>query len=147
MPRQTHFNFVGLAPYAAILSVLLVIGVGGLALPARRQPVNFGVDFVGGTKMEVTTPRTGAAGADPQRAGRMGADDAEVQGVGRRTARRSSSAASPARPADAAPAFVQAKLQAAIPGLKVTGVSEVGREGLRRAALTAASRRSASRWG
>ena len=53
VPRQTHFNFVGLAPYAAALSVLLVIGSG---VSIALQQVNFGVDFVGGTKMEVTTP-------------------------------------------------------------------------------------------
>ncbi|HLY79611.1 MAG TPA: hypothetical protein VKQ70_09575, partial [Caulobacteraceae bacterium] len=56
VPRQTHFNFVGLAPYAAILSVLLVIASGA---SIAVQQVNFGVDFVGGTKMEVAT--TGAA--------------------------------------------------------------------------------------
>jgi hypothetical protein len=28
VPRQTHFNFVGLAPYAAVLSMLAVIGSG-----------------------------------------------------------------------------------------------------------------------
>ena len=39
VPRQTHFNFVGLAPYAAVLSVLLVI-VSGASI--AMQQVNFG---------------------------------------------------------------------------------------------------------
>ncbi len=60
VPRQTHFNFVGLAPYAAVLSVLLVIGSGASLFLHGAKPVNFGVDFVGGTKLEVTT-----AGAAP----------------------------------------------------------------------------------
>jgi len=122
VPRQTHFNFVGLAPYAAILSVLLVVASG---VSVGLQQVNFGVDFVGGTKMEVVT--TGAAPLGQIRgllAG-MGANDAEVQAVGAGGAAiqfRSVTGQS----ADAAPAFVQGKLQAQIPGLKVTGISEVG---------------------
>ena len=50
VPRQTHFNFVGLAPYAAVLSALMVIGA---CVSIGVQQVNWGVDFVGGTKMEV----------------------------------------------------------------------------------------------
>src|ERR1700691_4495748 len=79
VPRQTHFNFVGLAPYAAVLSVLLVLASGA---SVAIQQANFGVDFVGGTKMEVTTP--GAASLSQIRSllNGMGAADAEVQGVG-----------------------------------------------------------------
>jgi len=122
VPRHTHFNFVGLAPYAAALSVLLLIGAGAsIAL----QQVNFGVDFVGGTKMEVSTPAAPSFGAIRAQLGALGVDDAEVQPVGANGAAiqfRSVKGQS----ADAAPAFVASKLQAAIPGLKVTGVSEVG---------------------
>jgi preprotein translocase subunit SecF len=122
VPRQTHFNFVGLAPYAAVLSVLLLIGsVASIVV----QQVNFGVDFVGGTKLEITTPGPAPLGQLRAQLAAMGANDPEVQGVGATGASiqfRSVNGQSAA----AAPAFVTGKLQAAAPGLKVTGVSQVG---------------------
>jgi len=122
VPRQTHFNFVGLAPYAAVLSVLLVIGA---SVSIVMQQVNFGVDFVGGTKVAVSTPGPAPLGQIRSQLAALGTEDAEVQGVGSNGAAiqfRSVKGQTP----DAAPAFVQQHLQAAIPGLKVTGVSEVG---------------------
>lgn len=122
VPRQTHFNFVGLAPYAAVLSVLLVVGAG---VSIAVQQVNWGVDFVGGTKMELATKGPAPLGAIRSTLGTIGAVSAEVQGVGASGAAvqfRSVNGESP----DAAPAFVGGKLTAAIPGLTVTGVSEVG---------------------
>jgi preprotein translocase subunit SecF len=125
VPRQTHFNFVGLAPYAAVLSVLLVIGsVASLALHGAK-PVNFGVDFAGGTKMEVATPGPAPLGQIRSLLGTIGVNDAQVQGVGVNGAAIQFSGVQGQSP-DAAPAFVTAKLQAAAPGLQVTGVSEVG---------------------
>jgi preprotein translocase subunit SecF len=122
VPRQTHFNFVGLAPYAAVLSALLVIAsLASIAV----QKVNFGVDFVGGTKMEVSTPGPIPLGQIRAQLAAIGVDDPEAQNIGTNGAAiqfRSVTGQS----ADAAPNFVQGKLQAAIPGLKVTGVSEVG---------------------
>jgi preprotein translocase subunit SecF len=122
VPRQTHFNFVGLAPFAAVLSAILVIAAG---VSIGVQQVNWGVDFVGGTKMEVAT--NGAAPLSTIRSAleTNGVVGAEVQGVPGRGAAiqfRSVNGQS----ADAAPAFVTGKLTAAVPGLRVTGVSEVG---------------------
>jgi len=122
VPRQTHFDFVGLAPYAAILSVLLVIASG---VSIGFQQVNFGVDFVGGTKLEVATPGPAPLGQIRAELKAIGVDDPEAQNVGATGAAiqfRSVAGQS----ADAAPAFVEGKLQQAIPGLKVTGVSVVG---------------------
>ena len=125
VPRQTHFNFVGLAPYAAVLSILLVIGAGASLGLRGDQPVNFGVDYFGGTKMELTTPGAPPFAQIRSQLGAVGVDDAQVQPVGSNgTAIQFRSVAGQAP--DAAPAFVAAKLQAAFPGLKVTGVSEVG---------------------
>jgi len=122
VPRQTHFNFVGLAPYAAVLSALLVIGaVVSLAV----QQVNFGVDFVGGTKLEVSTPGPIPLSRIRAELVAIGTDDPQAQNVGANGAAiqfRSVAGQS----ADAAPTYVAQKLQAAIPGLRVTGVSEVG---------------------
>jgi preprotein translocase subunit SecF len=122
VPRQTHFNFVGLAPFAAALSVLLVIGSGA---SIAVQQVNFGVDFVGGTKLAISTPGPAPLGQIRSQLAAIGANDAEVQGVGSKGAAIQFRSVN-GQTADAAPAFVQGKLQAAIPGLKVTGVSEVG---------------------
>ena len=122
VPRQTHFNFVGLAPYAAVLSALLVIGAVASLV---TQQVNFGVDFVGGTKMEVATPAAAPLGEIRAQLASMQADDAQVQGVGTRGAAIQFRSVA-GQNADAAPAYVAQRLQAAIPGLKVTGVSEVG---------------------
>ncbi|HXQ17882.1 MAG TPA: protein translocase subunit SecF [Caulobacteraceae bacterium] len=122
VPRQTHFNFVGLAPYAAILSVLLVIGSG---VSIAMQQVNFGVDFVGGTKLEAVTSGVAPLGQIRAQLKSMGANDAEVQAVGASGAAIQFRSVT-GQAADAAPAFVQAKLQAVIPGLRITGVSEVG---------------------
>jgi SecD/SecF fusion protein len=122
VPRQTHFNFVGLAPYAAILSVLAVIAAGA---SVGTQQVNFGVDFVGGTKMSVTTPGPAPLGKIRSDLAAMGVADAQVQSVGVGGAAiqfRSVAGQS----ADAAATFVAHKLQADIPGLKVAGQSTVG---------------------
>jgi preprotein translocase subunit SecF len=123
VPRQTHFNFVGLAPYAAVLSLLAVIGAG---VSIGVQQVNWGVDFAGGAKMELATPGSAPPLAQiRQLLNANHVDNPEVQGVGTTGAAiqfRSVNGQSP----DAAPTFVASKLTAAIPGLKVTGVSEVG---------------------
>jgi len=122
VPRQTHFNFVGLAPYAAVLSVLLVIGS---AISIGVQQVNFGVDFVGGAKLEFSMPTPPPFAQIRGQLAAMGVDDAQLQPVGAdggaiqfRSVKGQS--------ADVAPTFVETKLQAAYPGLKVIGVSEVG---------------------
>jgi preprotein translocase subunit SecF len=122
VPRETHFNFVGLAPFAAVLSVLLVVGSG---VSIAMQQVNFGVDFVGGTKMEVATAGPAPLGQLRTLLAGMGANDAEVQGIGADGAAIQFRSVN-GQAADVAPAFVQSKLQGAVPGLKVTGVSEVG---------------------
>ncbi|HEY3800482.1 MAG TPA: protein translocase subunit SecF [Caulobacteraceae bacterium] len=122
VPRQTHFNFVGLAPYAAVLSVLMLIGS---AVSIGVQQVNFGVDFVGGSKLEVATNGPAPLGQIRSLLGGLGVNDPEVQGVGNTGASiqfRSVAGQSP----DGAAAFVAQKLQAAVPGLKVTSQDEVG---------------------
>jgi len=125
VPRETHFNFVGLAPYAAVLSMLLVIGSGASLFLHGAKPVNFGVDFLGGTKLDVMTSGPAPLAQIRSALGAMGVGDPQVQGVPPNGAAIQFSGVAGQAP-DAAPAFVQNKLQTAIPGLKVTGVSEVG---------------------
>ncbi len=122
VPRQTHFNFVGLAPFAAVLSALLVIGS---VVSMGVQQVNWGVDFVGGTEMEVAT--NGPAPLSVIRAtldsnGVVGAEVQAVPGRGASVQFRSVNGQGEA----AAPAFVGGKLAVAVPGLRVTQVNEVG---------------------
>jgi preprotein translocase subunit SecF len=122
VPRETKFNFVGLAPYAAVLSALAVIAA---AASIGLQQVNFGVDFLGGVKMEVATPGPPPLGKIRAELGAIGATDAQVQSVGASGASIQFRSVA-GQPADVAPTFVQSRLQAAAPGVRVTGVSEVG---------------------
>jgi SecD/SecF fusion protein len=53
LPHDTKFKFTRLAPFAAILSIILVIGsVGSFGL----KGLNLGIDFKGGTTIEAVTP-------------------------------------------------------------------------------------------
>jgi preprotein translocase subunit SecF len=125
VPRQTHFNFVGLAPFAAVLSVLAILASAASLTMHGAQPVNFGVDFLGGSRMEVSTPGPIPLGQIRAQLVDLKADDPEAQNVGVNGAAIQFKSVA-GQSADAAPSFVQGRLQAAIPGLKVTGVSEVG---------------------
>ncbi len=58
LPVRTHFRFVRLSRYAAILSILAVIGSLGLSLFPFTPPcggLECGIDFKGGTVMEIST--------------------------------------------------------------------------------------------
>ncbi len=58
LPVRTHFRFVRLARYAAVLSILAVIGSLGLSLFPFTPPcggLECGIDFKGGTVMEIST--------------------------------------------------------------------------------------------
>jgi preprotein translocase subunit SecF len=127
VPRQTHFNFVGLAPYAAVLSLLAVIGSGASLATHGDKPVNFGVDFVGGVQLKLATQGPAPLARIRQELGVIGVDDAQVQSVGANGAVVQFGSVA-GQSAASAPAFVESRLQAAVAGLKVTGVSEVGAE-------------------
>ncbi|MCB1721311.1 MAG: protein translocase subunit SecF [Rhodospirillales bacterium] len=53
VPEETNFNFIGLRFLAYALSAALVLGSIGLAV---QRGLNFGIDFTGGTVIEVRTP-------------------------------------------------------------------------------------------
>ena len=122
VPRQTHFNFVGLAPYAAVLSLLAVIGSG---VSIGLQQVNFGVDFVGGDQMQLTTPGPAPLGVIRHVLTVSGVQAPQVQGAGATGAVVQFRGAA-GMAVDQAPVFIAAKLSAAIPGLKVIGQSSIG---------------------
>ncbi len=52
--RQSHINFIGMRRYAAVLSAILIL-VAFVSLAVRG--LNLGLDFTGGTVVEVTYPK------------------------------------------------------------------------------------------
>lgn len=53
VPEDTNLNFIGLRFIAYVLSAALVLGSIGLTV---QKGLNFGIDFTGGTVVEVRTP-------------------------------------------------------------------------------------------
>ena len=53
VPENTHINFVGLRFAAFMVSLILLIAAIGLI---AQKGLNFGIDFTGGTLIEVRTP-------------------------------------------------------------------------------------------
>jgi preprotein translocase subunit SecF len=122
LPREFHIDFVRLAPIAAVLSALLIVGSG---VSFFTQGLNLGIDFRGGTQMEVQTPGKAApVGALRASLPALGAHDTQVQGIGNGDAAiiRFRTEGDPT----AATEKVRAGLQAHFPGLQVKGVSVIG---------------------
>ncbi len=53
LPRDTNINFIGMRFMAFVLSAVLIIGSLGLIV---TKGLNFGIDFTGGTLIEVRVP-------------------------------------------------------------------------------------------
>jgi preprotein translocase subunit SecF len=123
VPRQTHFNFVGLAPYAAALSALALLGA---VASFFVQGMNFGVDFVGGTVMEVTTPGSAPLGQIRSVMAWLGAHDAQVQVFGNPRSARVQFRSVEGKDTNTGANFVATQLASRISGLKVSGQSTVG---------------------
>lgn len=77
--KETNYNFTGKRRYAAILSaVLLLISVWSIA----TQGLNFGIDFTGGTMIEVGYENEADLGEIRRTMESGGFDDAMVQNFG-----------------------------------------------------------------
>ena len=125
LPHDTKFDFVRWAPFAAALSVLLVLG--SIACFATRG-LNLGIDFTGGAQVEVVTPGPAPLGVIRSTLPRLGVDDAQVQGFG-----AANSAMVRFRPHATEPTAVAAEiarlgagLSAAVPGLVTKPATTVG---------------------
>jgi preprotein translocase subunit SecF len=122
LPKETHFKFVSLAPFAAGLSALCVLAS---VFSFVTYGLNLGIDFKGGTLMEVQTPGPAPLGQLRAALGRMGVKDAQVQGSGANAARLRFE-----QPlgSDSAKAVggMQSQLAKQFPGIKFTNVEYVG---------------------
>jgi preprotein translocase subunit SecF len=79
LPHHTKFNFVRLSPFAAGLSVLAIIAsIASFA----TQGLNLGIDFSGGTLLEVQTPGAAPLALLREDLGKIGVSDPQVQGFG-----------------------------------------------------------------
>lgn len=81
VPHGTKFDFVGKRRIAVVLSLVANLAVVGWALPGIHG-LEFGVDFAGGTEMEVKFSTRVDAGAIRQAVGEVGFADASVQTYG-----------------------------------------------------------------
>jgi len=79
LPREFHFNFVGLAPYAAIFSAILIVLTG---VSFFTKGLNLGIDFIGGSMIEVQTKGPADIGLLRQTMIKVGGEDAQVQQLG-----------------------------------------------------------------
>lgn len=123
LPHHFNFNFVRLAPFAAVLSAILVVASG---VSYFNQGLNLGVDFAGGTSFEVQMP--GVVPQGPLRAAlvQIGAHDPQVQPLN-----NGHSATVRFKPPEkvnaiTAAADVQKKLALQFPGMTFKGGDTVG---------------------
>ena len=86
LPVRTHFRFVRLARLAAVISILAVIGSLALSLLPFKPPcggLECGIDFKGGTVMEISTaPKPVELGKLRAALDTMGIGDVQVQAFG-----------------------------------------------------------------
>ena len=124
VPSHTHFKFVALAPFAAILSAIALIVSGGFFFV--NHGLNLGVDFTGGTVMEVQTKGPADLAALRGSVGGFGAHDATVQGFGAPDTVMIRFKAPEGVPAATAVTNVKAGLAQKFPGIAFKSDSTVG---------------------
>lgn len=123
LPREFHFNFVGLAPYAAIFSAILIV-LSGVSFFTKG--LNLGIDFIGGSMIEVQTKGPADIGLLRQTMMRVGGEDAQVQQLGAPNGAmlrfRTAEGVNPVEGADR----IKAELTKTFPGITFKKVEVVG---------------------
>lgn len=122
LPREFHIDFVRLAPVAAVLSALLIAGSIGSFI---YQGLNLGIDFRGGTLIEIQTNGPAPLNALRQALPAAGGHDAQVQAFGRADSAMLRFQTSGADPISAAEAVKQ-KIAAQFPGIQFKRIEAVG---------------------
>ena len=123
LPREFHFNFVGLAPYAAVFSAILIVLSGASFF---TKGLNLGIDFIGGSMIEVQTQGPADIGKLRQTMMRVGGEDAQVQQLGAPNGAmlrfRMAEGVNPVEGADR----IKAELTKSFPGITFKKVEVVG---------------------
>ena len=123
LPKETHFKFVSFAPFAAVLSGIAVIAA---CVSLAVIGLNLGVDFKGGTTLEIQTPGPANLAALRTDMAAMGVKDAQIQQFGDpRSAMIKFESVAGVEPAQALTA-VQAKLSSEFAGIKYISEDAVG---------------------
>ena len=123
LPKETHFDFVRLAPLAAVLSALCLLGS---AASFFTQGMNYGVDFAGGTVMQVHTPGPAPLARMRATLGTLGEHDAQVQRVGDEHSAMVRFRSVGAMNANQGATFVAERLRTTFAGLTIVGQDTVG---------------------
>ncbi|HTK36428.1 MAG TPA: protein translocase subunit SecF [Caulobacteraceae bacterium] len=123
LPSHTHFDFVKWAPFAAVLSTLCIVGS---IFSFVTHGLNLGIDFAGGTMIEVVTPGAAPLAALRTDLLQIGVHDPQVQGFG-----APNSALLRFKPAENVSAvdsvaLVRQRLSARVPGIQFKSITVVG---------------------
>ena len=123
LPREFHFDFVKLAPIAAVFSAILIVGTG---VSFFSKGMNMGIDFVGGTLIEVQTKGPPDISTLRGAMASVGGEDAQVQALGSTNGAmlrfRSAEGGDVVKSTEA----VKQKLSQAFPGILFKRVETVG---------------------
>ena len=123
LPREFHFDFVRLAPFAAVLSAILIIASGtSFAL----KGLNMSIDFVGGTVIEVQTKAPVDTAVLRQAIAAGGGEDSQVQTLGTSNGYLLRFRAPKDADVVKSTAVVKQKLTDTLPGVQFKRVESVG---------------------
>lgn len=123
LPREFNFDFVRLAPMAAVLSAILIaISVGSFAF----RGMNFGIDFVGGALIEVETAKPLDIAGLRRVMTEAGGEDAQVQSLGQGNGAILRFRVPDDADLNASTPVVKGALQKAFPGIEIRRAETVG---------------------
>ena len=123
LPREFNFDFVRLAPMAAVLSaVMIAISVGSFTV----RGMNFGIDFVGGALIEVETQKPLDISGLRRVMTDAGGEDAQVQSLGQGNGAILRFRVHNDADLNASTQVVKTALQKAFPGIEIRRAETVG---------------------